>query len=233
MSSEVPLSSALAVGAAQGGGGAPAAFSSAAMFLANPAGRCSGAGWCGSGACAFAAGLAGPQSAPNKYPRELCPPPLLPPRTIVSGCLSVFQKTTTLNRQIRSIRLTYHITPTSKPNQKPSPITPPPNNTHHNAIHHSLTSPSPVNPNSSPMTPKPQTYRSHIYPLSHNSPCYSLNPQNHDTQTTTPLPISQISIPHIHTKDQQPLHTSIPTHTNNIPASRITLPLHRSSMPHY
>lgn len=148
-------------------------------------------------------------------------------------CLSVFQKTTTLNRQIRSIRLTYHITPTSKPNQKPSPITPPPNNTHHNAIHHSLTSPSPVNPNSSPMTPKPQTYRSHIYPLSHNSLCYSLNPQNHDTQTTTPLPISQISIPHIHTKDQQPLHTSIPTHTNNIPASRITLPLHRSSMPHY
>lgn len=123
--------------------------------------------------------------------------------------------------------------PTSKPNQKPSPITPPPNNTHHNAIHHSLTSPSPVNPNSSPMTPKPQTYRSHIYPLSHNSLCYSLNPQNHDTQTTTPLPISQISIPHIHTKDQQPLHTSIPTHTNNIPASRITLPLHRSSMPHY
>jgi hypothetical protein len=137
MSSEVPLSSALAVGAAQGGGGAPAAFSSAAMFLANPAGRCSGAGWCGSGACAFAAGLAGPQSAPNKYPRELCPPPLLPPRTIVSGCLSVFQKTTTLNLsdtihppnlphnphiQTKPKAITYHPSPQQHTSQCHTPL---------------------------------------------------------------------------------------------------------------
>lgn len=62
MSNEVPASSTLCAGAPR----AAAGFSSGALFLANPAARCSTGAGVGAAAGALATAFGGPASEPNK-----------------------------------------------------------------------------------------------------------------------------------------------------------------------